>query len=530
VPRNTPSQTPEEFRYSCYSLGVLTLVYIINFLDRQILAILNEEIKRDLALTDAQMGFLFGTAFAVFYALFGIPFGRLADVWIRRTFIAYAVAFWSAATVLSGFARNFLELGIARIAVGVGEAGTGPCAYSLLSDSFLPARRATVIAILASGVYVGAGLGTFIGGQVVARWDAAFALGGAPFGFAGWQIAFFVVGLPGLLLALWVRTLREPKRGKLDGIQSIDEPHPFREFGRELSAVLPGLSIANLVRLGATPLTIACNGLTFVGLACGAWWLTRLFGNAPQWIALAIGFYATTSWAQGLVLRDPPTAQLILGSKAWVLFVLGLSLLAFSTFGLAFFTAPFFIRYHNVPIDELGFTLGGITAGFGFIGATSGGALADLWRKYHPCGRLYLAICAALIPIPAGLLMLHTESTMLAFALNAIVALAGATWLGVAGSTVTDLVLPRMRGTATAVYILTVTLLGLALGPFTVGLVSDLTGDLRNGLEVALWANLGAAIMIALASRFLANDEASLRERARAAGERIETLQTGSAD
>ena len=119
---------------------------------------------------------------------------------------------------------------------------------------------------------------------------------------------------------------------------------------------------------------------------------------------------------------------------------------------------------------------------------------------------------------------------MLAFALNAIVALAGATWLGVAGSTVTDLVLPRMRGTATAVYILTVTLLGLALGPFTVGLVSDLTGDLRNGLEVALWANLGAAIMIALASRFLANDEASLRERARAAGERIETLQTGSAD
>ena len=126
--------------------------------------------------------------------------------------------------------------------------------------------------------------------------------------------------------------------------------------------------------------------------------------------------------------------------------------------------------------------------------------------------------------------MLHTESTMLAFALNAIVALAGATWLGVAGSTVTDLVLPRMRGTATAVYILTVTLLGLALGPFTVGLVSDLTGDLRNGLEVALWANLGAAIMIALASRFLANDEASLRERARAAGERIETLQTGSAD
>ena len=504
------------------------MVYILNFLDRQILAILNEEIKRDLALTDAQMGFLFGTAFAVFYALFGIPFGRLADVWIRRTFIAYAVAFWSAATVLSGFAQNFLQLGMARIAVGVGEAGTGPCAYSLLSDSFVPAKRATVIAILASGVYVGAGLGTFIGGQVVARWDAAYAAGGAPFGFAGWQLAFFVVGLPGLVLALWVRTLQEPKRGALDGIASKVEPHPFREFAVELSAVLPGLSIANLIRLRASQSTIFCNGLSLILFSAGAWWLTRLFGNPAQWIALAIGFYATTSWAQSLVLRDRPTAQLILGSRAWVLFVLGLSLLAFSTFGLAYFTAPFFIRYHDVPIDDLGFTLGGITAAFGFIGATFGGALADYWRKFHPCGRLYLAICAALIPIPAGLMMLHTPSTFLAFSLNAVVALAGAAWLGIAGSTVIDLVLPRMRGTATAVYILTVTLLGLALGPFTVGLVSDLTGDLRNGLKIALWANLAAAMVIALASRYLAEDEATLQERARNAGEAIDSVKNSS--
>ena len=119
MPPEKPAQTPGEFRYSCYTLGILMLVYVFNFVDRQILAILNEEIKGDLALSDAQMGFLYGTAFAVFYALFGIPFGRLADVWVRRTFVAYAVAFWSTATAFSGFARNFLELGIARIAVGV---------------------------------------------------------------------------------------------------------------------------------------------------------------------------------------------------------------------------------------------------------------------------------------------------------------------------------------------------------------------------------------------------------------------------
>ena len=200
MPPEKSAQTISEFRYSSYTLGILSLVYVFNFVDRQILSILNEEIKGDLLLTDAQMGFLYGTAFAVFYALFGIPFGRLADVWVRTRIVAYAVAFWSTATALSGFARNFLELGIARIAVGVGEAGTGPCAYSLLSDSFVPARRATVIAILTSGIYIGAGLGIFIGGQVVQRWNDAFATSSAPFGLAGWQVAFFVVGLPGLVL------------------------------------------------------------------------------------------------------------------------------------------------------------------------------------------------------------------------------------------------------------------------------------------------------------------------------------------
>lgn len=495
------------------------LVYIVNFIDRQILAILNEEIKGDLGLTDAEMGFLYGTAFAVFYALFCIPLGRLADVWIRRTLIAYAVAFWSIATALSGFARNFFELGSARIAVGIGEAATGPCAYSLLSDTFVPARRATVIAILTSGIFVGAGLGMFIGGQVVERWNNAFPADSAPFGLAGWQVAFFVIGLPGLLLAIWVRTLREPPRGEMDGIISPVEPHPFREFGAELFAVLPGLSIVNLFRRGAGRNALSFNVLAAIGLSLAAWSLNRTFANPAQWIAIGIGFYATISWAQGLALRDRPTATLILKSRAWVLFVLGISLLGFSTYGLAYFTAPFFIRYHAVPIGDLGFTLGGITAAFGFLGVTTGGFVADYWRARHPCGRLYVAILAALTPIPIGFWMLYTTSTTLAFSLNAVVAFTGAAWLGVGGSTVTDLVLPRMRGSATAVYILSITLLGQALGPFTVGLVSDLTGDLRNGLVVALCANFFAAALIALAARYLVDDERSLLDRARLAGE-----------
>src|SRR5262245_44700973 len=161
--------------YPRYVLGVLVVVYVFNFLDRQILSILNEHIKADLGVTDAQMGFLFGTAFAVFYALFGIPLGRLADVWNRRSLIAIGLAFWSLMTMASGLTRNFTQLAIARIGVGVGEASASPAAYSILSDYFPAHRRATVLAIYSSGIYIGAGLGLLIGGQIVDRWDAAFA-------------------------------------------------------------------------------------------------------------------------------------------------------------------------------------------------------------------------------------------------------------------------------------------------------------------------------------------------------------------
>jgi sugar phosphate permease len=133
--------------YANYLLGVLVLVYVINFLDRQIIAILAEDIKADLGVSDAEIGFLYGTAFAVFYAIFGIPLGRLADVWNRSSLIAIGLGFWSLMTAFSGFARNFGQLAAARIGVGVGEASASPAAFSMLSDSFPARRRATVLAL-----------------------------------------------------------------------------------------------------------------------------------------------------------------------------------------------------------------------------------------------------------------------------------------------------------------------------------------------------------------------------------------------
>jgi len=157
VPQASPAAPSPA--YSRYVLGVLVVVYVLNFLDRQIISILAEDIKADLGIDDAQIGFLYGTAFAVFYAIFGIPLGRLADVWNRRTLISMGLAFWSLMTAVSGLARTFPQLAAARIGVGVGEASATPAAFSMLSDSFPARMRATVLALYSSGIYIGAGLG-----------------------------------------------------------------------------------------------------------------------------------------------------------------------------------------------------------------------------------------------------------------------------------------------------------------------------------------------------------------------------------
>src|SRR5687767_7875870 len=237
--------------YAWYALLVLVIVYMINFIDRQILSILAEDIKHDLGLEDAQIGFLYGTAFAVFYALFGIPLGRLADSWYRGRVMAIGLALWSSMTALSGFASSFAMLAVARIGVGVGEAAASPAAYSMISDWFPKEKRATALSIYSSGLYIGGALSLPIGGFVLSRWNAAFPNPGtAPLGLAGWQAAFLAVGIPGLLLALWVLTLREPQRGASDGLpQPVVRAHAWRDFGRELVAILPPLTLFNVARI-----------------------------------------------------------------------------------------------------------------------------------------------------------------------------------------------------------------------------------------------------------------------------------------
>lgn len=509
--------TPADPRYARYVLGILVLVYVFNFLDRQILAILAERIRADLGITDAQLGFLYGTAFAVFYAVFGIPLGRLADTWDRRRLIAIGLAAWSGMTMLSGLARTFGQLAAARIGVGVGEASAAPAAYSLLSDWFPPERRATALAIYSSGIYIGAGLGLGIGGLVVDRWDAAWGGGPTPFGLRGWQVAFLVVGLPGLLLSLWVATLREPVRGQGEGMVVPPHPHPFRACGEELLAVLPPFTLLTLARHGARPLLLNVAIAALVTVV--AWRLVVWLGTPAQWVALGLGVYAAASWLQALARRDRPTFVLLTRTPSLVLGGLGFALLSFVGYGVGFWLPPFFMRVHGVDAASAGLVLGGAAAAGGWLGTTLGGLWADRLRRRWPAGRLYVGVACGLLAAPLAVWMLTTDHTALGLALSFFTTAASSLWIGPGATTVQDLVMPRMRGTASAAYLMLVTFIGLALGPYVVGRVSVATGDLRTALLLSLIAGLLGAACLALASRHLAADEASRIARARAAGE-----------
>ena len=195
-----------------YALGTLVLVYTFNFIDRQILSILLEAIKLDLKLSDTQLGFLTGFAFAVFYATLGIPIAKYADKGNRRNVISLAIAIWSLMTAFSGLALNFFHLLAARIGVGIGEAGCSPPAHSMIADYFPAEKRATALGVYSLGIPFGIMFGLFAGGWINE--------------FFGWRLAFFVVGLPGLLIALLFRfTVKEPIRGAAEGrVVSDDQP------------------------------------------------------------------------------------------------------------------------------------------------------------------------------------------------------------------------------------------------------------------------------------------------------------------
>ncbi len=319
--------------YAWYVVGVLTLAYVFSFIDRQILNLLVGPIERDLGINDTQMSLLMGFSFAVFYTLFGIPLGRLADSRSRRAIIAIGVAAWSLLTAGCGLARRYGELALLRMGVGVGEASLSPAAYSLIADSFQPKHRATAISVYSMGIYVGSGLAFLLGGLVV-----KFASGREQFDLPlfgltrAWQLIFIVVGLPGLLVSLLVvATVREPaRRGARQSVRSGGTAAPAA-----LGEVWDFLK-ANRMTLGCLNVGVACLTVSSYGMS--SWvptFFARKFGWAPGQVGMVFGSIVAIAGTLGITtggrladwLRDRGRAD----AELWVAWLAAVAWLPFGT-------------------------------------------------------------------------------------------------------------------------------------------------------------------------------------------------------
>ena len=471
--------------YAWYGLGVLVLVYMLNFIDRQILSILANDIKADLNLGDDELGFLYGTAFAIFYAIFGIPLGRLADGWHRVRLLSLGLALWSVMTVVSGFARNAATLTFARIGVGIGEATASPCAYSLIADWFPALSRGTAIGIYSAGLFIGSGLSLFLGGAIVEFWNATYP-GGGPLGLAGWQAAFIGVGLPGLLLALWVISLREPVRGAIDGLPTPGDARPWRVFAGELVEIIPPFTVIAAARRGSRALLVNLTGAAFIAAIGSA--LAVIGGNSQQFLFLGLGYYAVFSWACSLRERDGDTFALTWGSTAFMGIVIAYGAISFVGYAVTYWAAPYAERTFAVDKATLGLLLGAPAAVGGFVGVIVGGRLADMLQARFAAGRMMVIAIALVLPVPIVLVGYSTGVLAQFYLLAFAVQFATATALGAAGAASQALVLPRMRGVATGIFFLGTALIGLGLGPFTAGAVSEASGSLATGVRATLVA------------------------------------------
>lgn len=230
LPESVEEPYPSE-KYSWFVVSILLIAYIFSFIDRQILGFLVGPMKEDLGISDNHMALLGGFSFAVFYTIFGIPLGRLADSKSRRTIIAVGLAIWSLMSMGCGIAKNFATLAMFRMGVGVGEASLSPSAYSLITDLFKPNRIALAISVYGAGIYIGSGLAYLVGGIVVSFvGDAEFVTLPIIGDVKPWQSVFFYIGLPGLMFVPFMFLIKEPKRrglGKNANAESVPLPEVF---------------------------------------------------------------------------------------------------------------------------------------------------------------------------------------------------------------------------------------------------------------------------------------------------------------
>ncbi len=415
-----PSITPQ---YRRYALLLLFLVFTSSHVDRQILAILLEPIKHELVLSDTQLGFLSGIAFAIFYATLGIPMAMWADRSDRRNIITLALTLWSGMTVVCGLAANFWQLALARIGVGVGEAGSTPPSHSIIADMYAPTERATAMSTFSLGINCGLLIGFSVGGWIN-QWY-------------GWRAAFWVVGVPGLLLALLVRyTLREPPRGYAEGLRAASHE-------------------ASSLRTVVT----------------------------YMWSTPALRHIAA-----------------------------GVTLASFVGYGAVLWLPSFLMRSHGLQSGAIGMLLALGFGVFGAVGTFMGGVLADRLGKRDIRWSVWVVSIAIPLAVPFIISFYLTKETSTAFTIGMVPALLGGTYLGPSFALTQGLVPVQMRSVASAILLFITNMIGLGLGPQTVGILSDLFSakygneSLRYALLTLACVNIWTAFHYFMAGRTLRED------------------------
>lgn len=312
TPQNPPYPAPGR---AWYGVGVLLTAYTLSFVDRYVIALLVTPLKRDLQLSDTDIGWLSGFAFAIFYTTLGIPIGRLADRYSRRWIIAIGVFLWSLATMASGLARSYWQLFAARLGVGVGEASLSPAAFSMIADSFPPDRLGRALSVYSVGVFFGTGLAFIIGGAVIQLVANAPEVQLPIVGSVrAWQLTFFYVGLPGILLAVWMKTVSEPPRR--DRIVQSGSGLTIRQT---LSCLRPGWRAYAAHFAGFSLLSMVFNSVVIWAPA----FLGRSFGLTPGEAGLGLGTVILVFGSTGILAggwfadwldrRGHPDATLLTG-------------------------------------------------------------------------------------------------------------------------------------------------------------------------------------------------------------------------
>lgn len=481
--------------YASWALALLFLTNLFNYIDRHIIAVVATSIQRDLNISDADIGFLMGTAFATLYGIVGVGMGRIADAISRTRLLGSGLVIWSGMTALSGMAFNFVSLATARVGVGIGEAIASPCAQSLLSDYFPARNRSLVLALYLAAAPLGGAASMVIGGWIMQNWTSMCdTLPGGLCALSDWQATFLLMGLPGIALAILIVTLREPRPRKRTAPTHLI-------VTRELSSTVPPLTFINLFASGGWP-ALRLNLLIDAAILAVAMLIAVATGDWLQWIAIAIGATSLATWGQLLRMRDKPLYRLTFGSRTAVYAIIGASLTGTLSVTFGAWSVPYAIRVLGAQPQQLGAYLGAAGLVASVLSALFGGIVTDKWKRHDSRAPIWMALVSLLGPVIPLIVMLRTSDLMvytLGFFAFQFMAMC---WTGGFAAFIQDSVLPRMRGTTAAVFALVVMLVSLGLGPYGVGKVSELTGSLTIGVaSLLVLIPIGAPFLIAAARR-----------------------------